>query len=119
MSKTPLEATVDNHFVGKDSAIRKTYDQLVTEVRKLGPIREEPKKTSIHLSRSSALAGVRVRRDYLLLTIKADREWSSSRVQKTERVSANRYHHEIRLAKPADLDAELREWLANAYELSR
>ena len=40
-------------------------------------------------------------------------------MQKTERVSANRYHHEIRLAKPADLDAEVREWLTNAYELSR
>ncbi len=119
MSKTPQAVTVDSHFVGKDSAIRKMYEQLLTELRKLGPVSEEPKKTSIHLSCSSALAGVRVRRDYLLLTIKADREWSSSRVQKTERVSANRYHHEIRLAKPADFDAELREWLANAYELSR
>ena len=39
MSKTPQEATVDNHFVGKDSAIRKTYDQLLTELRKLGPSR--------------------------------------------------------------------------------
>ena len=36
MSKTPQEATVDNHFVGKDSAIRRTYDQLLTELRKLG-----------------------------------------------------------------------------------
>jgi Domain of unknown function (DUF5655) len=119
MSKPPPEVTVDNHFVGEDSAIRETYDHLLTELRKLGPVHEEPKKTSIHLSRSSALVGVRVRRDYLLLTIKADREWSSSRVLKTERVSANRYHHEIRLAKPAELDAELRERLASAYELSR
>ena len=36
MSKTPQEATVDTHFVGKDSAIRRTYDQLLTELRNSG-----------------------------------------------------------------------------------
>jgi hypothetical protein len=53
--------------------------------------------------RSSAFAGVHPRKAHLPLTAKA--------AVKTEQVSANRWHLDVKLAVPGDLDAELLAWL--------
>jgi hypothetical protein len=110
--------TIDNHFVNKDASIRALYDQLVSLLQTFGPIQEDPKKTSIHLNRKSALAGVETRRDSLLLNLKADHEIKSSRVEKSEQISAKRFHHKVRISSPSDFDEELKTWLKEAYLLS-
>lgn len=90
--------TVKSHFENKSPVLRKTYDKLLKSLKPLGPIIEEPKKTSIHLVNATAFAGVATRIDYLNLTIKSDRELSSPRIHKTERVSAKRFHSEVKVA---------------------
>jgi hypothetical protein len=64
------------------------------------------------------MAGVATRRGYLVLTIKSDRKLSSQRIHKTEQTSASRFHHQINLTSPADVDKELIGWLKAAYLLS-
>jgi hypothetical protein len=110
--------SVDDHFVNKDPGVRALYDQLVALLRTFGPIEEDPKKTSIHLNRNSALAGVKTRKDCLLLNIKSNHLLKSPRIEKAEQVSAKRFHHKIRLSSPMDLDEELKAWLEEAYVLS-
>ena len=110
--------TVSDHFANKDPAVRALYDQLVSLLRTFGPIEENPKKTSIHLNRKSALAGVETRKDCLLLNIKSDHSVKSSRVVKAEQVSAKRFHHKVRITSPNDFDEELKTWLEKAYVLS-
>ncbi|HEX4960200.1 MAG TPA: DUF5655 domain-containing protein [Thermoanaerobaculia bacterium] len=118
MSQTLREPTVGEHFTGKPPAVREIYDRLLTAARRIGPVQEEPKKTSIHLVRSSAFAGIEVRRDYLLLNLKSDSPIESPRVTKAEQLSARRYHQKVRLSSPEEVDPELQGWLAKAYELS-
>src|SRR5713226_597928 len=110
--------TVDEHFAKKPVGLRALYDRLVAVAEQLGPVEQDPKKTSIHLNRRTAFAGVAVRKGHLVLTIKSDRPIKSRRVFKSEQTSAKRYHHEVRLAEAADLDAELQGWLKAAYDLS-
>lgn len=110
--------SVSDHFVNKDPLIRALYDQLVSFLRTLGPLEEDPKKTSIHLNRKSALAGVETRKDGLLLNIKSDRPIKSPRIEKAEQISAKRFHHKVRVSSPKDLDEELKTWLKEAYTLS-
>ena len=50
--------------------------------------------------------------------VKANREIDSPRVHKSDRVSANRFHHEVKLSSPGEVDRELQGWLKDAYELS-
>ena len=50
--------------------------------------------------------------------IKSDREISSPRIHKSEQTSAQRFHHEVKLTSPAEVDSELVKWLKDAYELS-
>jgi hypothetical protein len=47
------------------------------------------KKTSIHLNRKSALAGVETRKDYLLLNIKSDHPIKNPPWQKPSRFQQN------------------------------
>ncbi len=119
MNKVPDSYSVNDHFVSKDPSVKKLYDRLISVLRKLGPIREEAKKTSIHLVNVSALAGVEVRKDYLLLNLKSDHKIKSPRIEKSEQISARRFHHKVKISSLGDFDNELQEWLGEAYELSR
>ena len=117
--KTPTNGfTVKSHFEGKDAAVRQIYDRLLKATGNFGPVAEEPKKTSIHLMNKTAFAGVATRKSAMVLTIKSDRKLSSPRIHKSEQTSAQRFHHEVKLASPAEVDSELVKWLRDAYELS-
>jgi hypothetical protein len=111
--------TVDALFAGKDPVVRRTYDRLLDVLRAVGEIREEPKKSSIHLARSSGFAGVHPRRSALVLNIRLDHPVESDRLLKSERVSANRYHNELKLTAPEDVDLQIESWLRAAYDLAR
>lgn len=110
--------SVSDHFVNKDPSVRALYDQLISILRTFGNVEEDPKKTSIHLNRTSALAGVETRKNYLLLNIKSDHAINSPRIEKAEQVSAKRFHHKVKISSPGDFDEELKMWLKEAYLLS-
>jgi Domain of unknown function (DUF5655) len=118
MNNTTRGFTVKAHFERKDNVVREIYDQLLKGTRKFGPVAEEPKKTSIHLVNSTAFAGIATRKSAIILTIKSDQEIASPRIHKSEQASARRFHHEVKLTDPADVDAELLGWLKNGYSLS-
>jgi hypothetical protein len=111
-------STVSAHFIKAAPGVRATYDALIKAARVLGPVREEPKKTSIHLVRKSAFAGIATRKDSLILTLKASAALASPRVERSQRTSAHRWHHEVRLRTPSDVNRELRTWIERAYELA-
>lgn len=66
----------------------------------------------------TALAGVATRKGHLVLTIKSDRRIASPRIHKSEQTSASRFHHEVKLQSPTEVDDELVGWLEAAYALS-
>ena len=118
MTKPDDAFTVQSHFEGRDDSVRRIYDRLLKEARKFGRVREEPKKTSIHLVNRTAFAGVATRRHALILTIKSDGNLLSPRIHKSEQTSAQRFHHQVKLNSPAEVDSELLNWLKDAYALS-
>ena len=113
-----MEFDVESHFSGCSDVVRQIYDDLVTAACTFGPVEEDPKKTSIHLNRKTAFAGVQTRRNYLLLTIKSDVSLDNERIFKIEKASANRWHAEVKLIDPAEVDSEVINWLKNAYRIS-
>ncbi|MCU7370314.1 DUF5655 domain-containing protein [Tahibacter amnicola] len=109
---------VQHHFTDRAPVVRAIYDRLLMAVRQFGPVEEDPKKTSIHLNRNSAFAGVATRKEALVITVKSARDIDSPRVAKREQVSKSRWHIEVRLTDPAQVDSELIAWLREAYEIS-
>ena len=109
---------LDALFAGKDAAVRATYDRLLEVLRTFGSFREDPKKTSIHLVNTSGFAGIHPRKSFLYLNLRMDRPLQSERVAKSEQVSKNRYHNEIKIITPDELDDERIGWLKEAYRLA-
>jgi hypothetical protein len=110
--------TLEEHFAGKSPRTHLLYDRILRMLESFGAVVADPKKTCIHIVRRTALAGIRVRSDYLLLEFKTDYPIDSPALVKTEQISRNRYHHTIKVDSPDVLTDEVRAWLRDAYELS-
>jgi hypothetical protein len=103
-------------FVGADT--REIYDRLLAAARALGPMEVEEKKTCVHLVRRAAFAGVHPRKAAVLVTLKTDQALEGPRIRKLEQASKHRFHNDLVLASPAEVDAEFLAWLALSYDLA-
>jgi hypothetical protein len=110
--------TIKEHFENRAPEVKATYAAILKAAKTLGPVKEEPKKTSIHLVRNSAFAGVATRKTALTLTLKSDSDIASKRIAKREQTSAHRWHLDIKLEAPGEVDREILTWLKKAYELA-
>lgn len=113
-----MHHSIEQHFERKSPCVREVYDTIVAVAREFGPVEQDPKKTSIHLNRRSAFAGIQTRSEFLILAVKAGGDIDSPRISKREQSSANRWHHEIKLFDPDDIDAEITGWLRDSYAIS-
>ena len=123
LTKVRLDMTlngysVDSHFASKEPSVRKIYDAILNTSTKWGVVTEEAKKTSIHLVRKTAFAGIATRKSFLILTFKSTSDFPSERISKREKASANRWHMEVKLESTTALDAEVKGWLKASYEIS-
>ena len=117
--KTMTETTYTSAalFAGKDEVVQVIYTRLLEVLSRLGPFQEEPKKNSIHLVRNAGFAGVYPRKSYLYLNLRTDYPIDNLRIAKTEQVSKNRFHNELKLNSPDEIDEELLGWLKDVYML--
>ncbi len=104
-------------FVGTNQQVQLTYQRLLEVLQTLGPFQEEPKKTSIHLVRTVGFAGVHPRKSSLILNLRTASGLESPRIVKSEQVSKHRFHNEVKLTSPEEIDEELLGWLKEAYTL--
>lgn len=108
-----------NLFEKSEPNVEKTYAAILKAVAKFGEVRAEEKKTSIHLVAKTGFAGVHPRKNAVLLNIRTDVPIKSKRVKRLEQVSANRFHNELLVASPKEVDAELIGWLKASYSLAQ
>ena len=112
MAKTARER------VESDPTSSDLYQALLASFRTLSEVKVEEKATSLHVVHGRAFAGVHPRRGGLLVNIVLDQPIDSGRTHRVEQVSANRWHNEVLLSSPDDLDAEFDGWIAEAYRQS-
>ena len=111
--------TVTAHFTGKAPIVREIYDRLVATAEQFGPVGQDPKKTSIHLTRRTAFAGVATRRDAIILTLNSASDIRSSRIIRREQASANRWHLKLKLTNPNQVDKQVAGWIKQAIDLAQ
>lgn len=110
--------TVAQHFERSEPHVQAVYDKILKAARAIGPVGEDPKKTSIHLTRRTAFAGIATRKSALILTLKSATDIDDERIIKHEQASANRWHLEVRLEQPRDVDTTVTGWIKTAYALA-
>ena len=118
VQKSSRSRDVDRHFAGRSENVRSIYDAILKAAHNFGEFIEDPKKTSIHLNRRSAFAGIRTMRDSLVLTIKSKNDIVDSLISKREQASANRWYHEIRINSADEIGEKIIAWLEQSYQMS-
>ena len=112
-----MEFNVKDHLINKDPIVSERYEKLITECKKFGNVNQSAKKTSIHLDAKKGFAGVYTRKNFLLLHIHTNFQIDDTRIEKIERISANRYKHIVRITSPEELSGKILNWLESAYKL--
>jgi hypothetical protein len=112
------DAALEALFADKEPSVRAIYEKVLSSLSKIGVVKAEAKKTSIHLVRETSFAGAHPKKAWLDLTIRSDKPIKSARVRAQEQVSKNRWHQDVRLASVKDVDAEVVGWLKAAYALA-
>jgi hypothetical protein len=110
---------LDAHFAGKDHAVRETFDRILAVVRNLGPVEVLPEKTRIALHVRMSFAAFTPRLHWLDGHVVLAEQLESPRFTKVEVYSARNILHAFRLHTPADVDAEVTDWLTRAYTVGR
>src|SRR4029079_13809677 len=110
--------TVAEHFERSEPQVHAVYDKIVQTARACGPAGEDPKKTSIHLTRRTAFAGIATRKTAIILTLKVPTDIKHARIIKHEQASAHRWHLNVKLEHPRDVDATVVAWITQAYGLA-
>jgi hypothetical protein len=112
-------ADLDRHFAGKDPEVRQVFEAVLTEVRRLGPVTVLPQSTRIALQVRMSFAAFVARRHWLDGHVVLARRLASPRFRRVEEYSPRNVLHAFRLYGPDDVDAEVRSWLAEAYQVGR
>ena len=100
-----------------DPALQDVYSRLLKAVGRFGPVLEERGDRSVLLRSRAGFVGVHPKREGLDPQVVTDHVVRAARVSKVDRVSASRFHVHVRIASPADIDAQLLGWLREAYDL--
>ena len=107
---------LDDFFEGAAPELRVLFEQYVAATG--GDVTVNATKSRIALQARMRFAGIdRPRRHYLLANFVLTRPIESPRLERVEYVPPYYYVHRLRLTDPADIDPELRAWLAEAYEV--
>jgi hypothetical protein len=104
--------------IDSNELLSSVYERLMSNIKTFGPHEIEPKKSSLHVTHGRAFLGVHPRRAGLLLNVVLHRRVDSPPVTKCEQVSKNRYHNEILLSSPDELNDEVVALLREAYLLT-
>src|SRR5215831_5902405 len=104
-----------HHFTGKRPEIRALFDRVVEAIRAIGPVRVLPEKTRIAFQVRMSFAQVTPRANWLDGHVVLARRLEHSRFRDVQTISPRNHVHTFRLTTPADVDAQFRAWLAEAY----
>ena len=106
---------LDQHFTGKDPAVRETFDRILAAVRRIGRVEVLPEKTRIALHVRMSFAAFSPKKRWLDGHVVLARRVDSPRFKRIYMVSPRNVVHEFRLTSPRDVDSEVAAWLKEAY----
>ncbi len=105
----------DEWFEDRPKPFRKIYDALARHMKKLGKVTIDFVTVGIFFKRVRTFAEIRPKRDRLVLWFLVSRPIAHPKIAKSVKTSAHRLACCVDLASPADVDDDVRAWLAEAY----
>jgi len=108
---------LEAHFIGRSPNVIATFDKLLAAARKSGPVTVLPEKTRIAFQVRMSFAAFTLRRRWVDGHVVLARRLESPRFRRIDLISPRNQVHVFRLHEPAEVDAEVEAWLAEAYSV--
>jgi hypothetical protein len=110
--------TLDAFFATAEPRLRDLFEHLVAAARECGYVTVNATRSRVTLQARARFAGIeRPRKDHLAANFVLTTPIQSARLTRVDYVPPYYYVHRLRLRRPADVDAELRGWVAQAYQV--
>jgi hypothetical protein len=106
---------LEDHFAGRDAHVVATFNRLLESAQKSGPVTVLPEKTRIAFQVRMSFAAFSLRRRWVDGHVVLARRLESPRFRRIDVISPRNQVHVFRLHEPAEVDAEVERWLAEAY----
>jgi len=105
-------------FEKREPALKKLYDRIVKEVKKLGEYREETVQPDvIFFKTKSTFLGIKVKKDHLEIEFFLEKLENIPPVSKYLQTSKNRVVHLVPIGQAGDIDRQLINWIKRSYVL--
>jgi hypothetical protein len=111
--------SLEEHFAGKPTELRKAFDRLVELAEAFGPVTVYAQKTRIVIQARVRFVNVVVRKRWLDAGVWLKRRVEHPRLTRTESYGRLGYGHHFRIESPADVDERLADFLREAYEIGQ
>ena len=105
----------EEYFATGAAFERPIYEAVASHLRSLGPLTEEFLTAGIFFKRARTFAELRPRDRWVNLYFTVPYRIQGERIQSRIQASAGRTYYVVRLHSPADVDAEVAQWLLDAY----
>ncbi len=110
---------ISEPFVGKEPLVRRLFDRFRAMVESLGPVTTVPYRDHVGFMVDVRFAGAFPKKEWLEAGFWLPRRVESSRFRRVETLGPRVHVHVLRITDPRQLDAEVCEWLREAYAVGR
>jgi Domain of unknown function (DUF5655) len=105
-------------FAKRPAELKKLYDKIVKEVKKMGEYREETVPPDlIFFKTKSTFLGIKVKKDQLHVEFFLDHLEDLLPVSKYLQISKHRVVHLVPVDQPEDINKQLINWIKRSYRL--
>ena len=110
---------IEKHFKNKEFA-EFLFKYLKKEIEKnVGSLKIESLPCCIHLVSNYTFGAVWALKDRIRIDFRLDHEIKSSKINKTVKMSVNRYLYYLDITDKKEIDKKLLTWIKQAYELNK
>jgi hypothetical protein len=109
--------SIDDYFASALPHERPVYDAVLGYVSTLGPIHVEPVNVGVFIKKGGRFLELRPMSRWVAMWFPLGRRVRHARIVRTPIESGLWVHHVANLRNPDDLDHDLRELLAESYDL--
>ncbi len=109
--------SLDAHFAGKPPLIRELFDAVVRAIEACGPVEILPEKSRIAFQVRMSFAQLTPKRSWIDGHLVLARRLEAPRFRRIESISPRNHVHHFRISDRRDVDAQFKEWLAEAYRV--
>jgi len=112
--------SIEEHLARTSTGVSEAFRAVLDFLEQLGPVpvRVLPLKTMVVFATLANFAGATFTRARLDLGFFLDTPLRHPRIRRSERISTSKFANHLHLATAAEVDAEVENWLREAYERS-